>query len=138
MAPHNKIGTLGENIACRYLENRGFDIIERNYRKPWGEIDIISVKNGFLHFIEVKTVTRVTSNGTQRGEFRPEDAVHRWKQERMRRVIQSYLSDYKKRNVTRVTDQNSGEQNWQFDIVAIELNLEQKTSKVRFLEQMTL
>lgn len=37
-----KIGNLGENIACNFLEKKGFKIIERNYRKKWGEIDIIA------------------------------------------------------------------------------------------------
>jgi len=59
------IGDLGESLVCRYLENKGYSIIDRNYWKPWGEIDIIAKKNRFfskkeekLCFIEVKTVTR--------------------------------------------------------------------------------
>jgi Holliday junction resolvase-like predicted endonuclease len=33
-----KTGLLGENIACKYLSDRGFDVLERNYTKKWGEI----------------------------------------------------------------------------------------------------
>jgi len=52
-----KIGDLGEKIICNYLKDNGFDIIERNYQKPWGEIDIIVKKQEVIHFVEVKTVT---------------------------------------------------------------------------------
>ncbi len=53
-----KIGDLGEGISCNYLKNKGFSIIDRNYWKPWGEIDIIASKKGVIHFVEVKTVTQ--------------------------------------------------------------------------------
>ncbi|MCG2694717.1 YraN family protein, partial [Candidatus Parcubacteria bacterium] len=53
------IGNLGEGIACNYLKNEGFNIIERNYWKPWGEIDIIAQKGAILHFVEVKSVSSV-------------------------------------------------------------------------------
>ena len=51
---HLKTGQLGEDIACKYLISKGFTIIERNYRKKWGEIDIVSQKSGRIHFVEVK------------------------------------------------------------------------------------
>jgi len=50
---HISIGRLGEDIATGYLKNRGFHIITRNYRKKWGEIDIIAKKDNVLHFVEV-------------------------------------------------------------------------------------
>lgn len=55
------IGDLGEGVVCNYLKNKGFCVIQRNYWKPWGEIDIIAKKGNILHFIEVKTVTRETN-----------------------------------------------------------------------------
>ena len=48
-------GRLGEDAAAEELVRRGHRIIERNYRKPCGEIDIISEINGFIVFTEVKT-----------------------------------------------------------------------------------
>ncbi|MBV9159572.1 MAG: YraN family protein [Candidatus Kaiserbacteria bacterium] len=48
------IGDMGESIAAQYLERKGFRIIDRNYLKPWGEIDIIAEKSGIIHFVEVK------------------------------------------------------------------------------------
>ena len=41
---HLKVGKIGEDIACRYLKDKGYKIIERNFRRKWGEIDIICFK----------------------------------------------------------------------------------------------
>ena len=54
-----KVGNLGENLACRFLAERGFKIVERNYRKKWGELDIVAEKNkkdpewGFLIYSKI-------------------------------------------------------------------------------------
>lgn len=55
-----QIGILGEKIACNFLERKGFMVIERNYLRKWGEIDVIAQKSNILHFIEVKSVSCVT------------------------------------------------------------------------------
>jgi Holliday junction resolvase-like predicted endonuclease len=52
-----KTGNLGEDIAAMFLMKHGFGIIERNYLRKWGEIDIVAKKGGVLHFVEVKTVS---------------------------------------------------------------------------------
>lgn len=49
------IGKRGEDIAVKYLEENGMLIIDRNYRIPMGEIDIIGVESDILVFIEVKS-----------------------------------------------------------------------------------
>lgn len=48
-------GDAAEEIACEFLRNNGFDIIDRNVYSRFGEIDIIALKEGVLHFIEVKS-----------------------------------------------------------------------------------
>ncbi|MGN1423450.1 MAG: YraN family protein [Oscillospiraceae bacterium] len=48
-------GRLGEDAVCELLERRGHRIVERNYRRRSGEIDIISAIDGFIVFTEVKT-----------------------------------------------------------------------------------
>jgi len=47
-------GESGESMACRYLRDNGYTVIERNFKTPTGEIDIIAKKRGTLHFFEVK------------------------------------------------------------------------------------
>jgi Holliday junction resolvase-like predicted endonuclease len=57
MTQKSEIGKLGEDLACEHLIKRGYKIIERNFRKPWGELDIIvKQNNGTLVFVEVKTI----------------------------------------------------------------------------------
>ncbi|MCT4598739.1 MAG: YraN family protein [Vallitalea sp.] len=48
------IGTIGEDIACKYLKNNGYNIIDRNYRCRHGEIDIIAIHDEYIVFVEVK------------------------------------------------------------------------------------
>lgn len=52
------IGDYGEEKACDYLKNKGFEIIERNWRTRNGEIDIIVKKADLLVFVEVKTLPK--------------------------------------------------------------------------------
>jgi putative endonuclease len=51
----NPTAVLGENASCEYLEKKGYKILERNFRKGYGEIDIIALYQNTLVFIEVKT-----------------------------------------------------------------------------------
>ena len=53
-----KIGEIGENVAAKFLMKHGFAILDRNYTKKWGEIDIVAEKDNLLHFVEVKSVVR--------------------------------------------------------------------------------
>ncbi|WP_299105156.1 YraN family protein [uncultured Tenacibaculum sp.] len=55
MAEHNELGKKGEKIAVDYLLEKGFQIIERNYRFQKAEVDIIAKKDDLLIAIEVKT-----------------------------------------------------------------------------------
>jgi putative endonuclease len=83
-------GNKGEEIACNYLLERGFLLQERNYLKKWGEIDIIAIKDGILHFFEVKSSTISNKNN-----YRPEENVHDLKVRRLKRTIQTYLNERK-------------------------------------------
>ena len=62
------LGKMGERIACSYLNNLGYKIIELNYRGRWEEIDIIALDKDTLVFVEVKT--RMASD-----RLTPEDSM---------------------------------------------------------------
>jgi len=131
MAKHNEIGIIGEGVACKFLENKNFSVMCRNYRKKWGEIDIIAKKSGFLRFIEVKTVSRENIKNISRETLendRPEENIHQWKLKRLHRTIQSYLEE----------NRFSRETDWQFDVVVVFLDTQNKEAKIRFTENIIL
>ena len=53
----NTIAIKGEELAVQFLKEKGYKIIDRNFRKGYGEIDIIAINHGILVFVEVKTRT---------------------------------------------------------------------------------
>ena len=122
-----KTGNLGEDLACRYLEKHGHKIIERNYLKKCGEIDIITIKSNIIHFIEVKSVScEIDINKTS--DYRPEDNVHEWKLKRLSKTIQLYILE---KNV-------SHETNWIFDVITVYIDKEKLVSKIHTLENVVL
>lgn len=62
MGKTQKVGALGEELVARFLMKRGFTVTDRNFRKKWGELDVIAVKKNILHFVEVKSVSRSIFN----------------------------------------------------------------------------
>lgn len=129
--PKRHIGDTGEGVACRYLEKRGYTIVERNYLKPWGEIDIVAKKAEKLYFVEVKAVShekaRVGDGGDgSRETYRPEENVHPAKLKRLHRAIQTYLLDRK------VPEQVE----WQIDIACVYLDFSTRKATVEMLENI--
>jgi putative endonuclease len=55
MARHNTTGVLGEQLALKYLQEKGFTILHQNWRYSHWEVDVIASLKDTLHFIEVKT-----------------------------------------------------------------------------------
>ncbi len=80
----NTLGKEGEARAVSFLKEKGFRVLQRNYRTVFGEIDIIAQEGGVLVFIEVKT-----RSGDLFGY--PFEAVDRRKQEKMRKVALCYM-----------------------------------------------
>ena len=77
------IGNLGEDLARKYLEDRGYEILEQNYRNKYAEIDIVAKEKDTVVFVEVKT--RI---GEQLGT--PEDALNKNKMRRLVRKADMY------------------------------------------------
>ncbi len=83
----DNIGKFGENVASKYLKDKGYKIKERNYRTFLGEIDIICEYKGNIIFVEVKT-RRSDKFGY------PEEAVNLTKQRKIIKNALCYLSKY--------------------------------------------
>jgi putative endonuclease len=120
-----QVGKRGEDLAAEYLQQQGFSIVDRNYWKPWGEIDLIARREGELRFVEVKTVVR---RMIREDDYEPEDNIHPWKLKRLRRVIETYLlaNDW-------VDEEDL---DWQFDALAVYLDPAGDLLKIEHLEDL--
>ena len=132
-----KVGELGENIAVKFLVKHDFLILDRNYTKKWGEIDIVAEKNSKLYFIEVKSVSRETlntfipksyNNSDTRYQSRPEDNMHPWKLKRLSRTIQTYL----------LSKKISEDREWQVDLLVVYLCQKEKRARVKVVSDIIL
>jgi putative endonuclease len=90
--PRRHLGRLGEDLAVEHLERLGYEIVARNHRTRFGELDVVARAADVLVFCEVKT---------RRGNGRPWDALHELKQGQVRRMARAYLSDVQDRPRTR-------------------------------------
>ena len=86
-----ELGRLGEQAAAEHLVRRGFDIVERNYRTRWGELDIIAFDGETLAFCEVKA-RRVGHD-----ERNPLESVRTIKRSRIRKIAASWLIERTRR-----------------------------------------
>ncbi|MDO8519577.1 MAG: YraN family protein [Deltaproteobacteria bacterium] len=80
-----KKGDLGEDLAAKYLADRGFKVLLRNFRCKGGEVDLIATRSGELHFIEVKARSDAAFGG-------PVEAVDFRKQKRLTHAAHMYLA----------------------------------------------
>lgn len=85
MAQHNELGKLGEEVAIKYLQEKGYTIVEHNWFYDKYEIDIIARNGEWIVFVEVKTRTSY-----QWGN--PEDAVSKGKIKRIVEAADFYLN----------------------------------------------
>jgi putative endonuclease len=83
--PRPALGRLGEQLAAEHLIRRGFQIVERNYRTRWGELDIVAYDGRTLAFCEVKT-RRLNGPGRN-----PLESVHTRKRSKVRKMAGSWL-----------------------------------------------
>lgn len=127
-----KIGEIGENIACNFLMKHGFSIKEQNYTKKWGEIDIVAEKEEKLYFIEVKSVSRENLadviHETSKDEYRPEENMHPWKLKRISKTIQTYL----------ISKNVSDETEWQVDLLIVYMDFINKKAKIKVVKDIVL
>lgn len=109
------LGAWGEDQAVEYLRLQGMKILQRNYRTPVGEIDIIAKNKKFLVFVEVKTRRGVAFGS-------PQEAVGERKQRQIIRTCQWYLQEHK-----------CGKLQPRFDVAAV-LSEKDGTAQITYLE----
>ncbi|HWP60978.1 MAG TPA: YraN family protein [Candidatus Paceibacterota bacterium] len=121
-----EIGALGEQIAAGFLEQKGFTVIERNYRKPWGEIDLIAEKGDSVRFVEVKTVSRerIEDISREMGKYSPEEQVHQFKLKKVARTAEMYMAN------------KNDNRDFQVDVVAVFLDHSTRKARCRLYEQV--
>jgi len=105
--PRCERGRTGEALACNFLEQDGYKILQTNFRTRYGEIDIIARRGDAIAFIEVKS-----RSGRSHGE--PFEAVNARKQNQIRRMAAMWLAahsgDTELRSCT-----------FRFDVVSVKL-----------------
>ncbi|MGB3632911.1 MAG: YraN family protein, partial [Rubrobacteraceae bacterium] len=81
-----RTGDRGETLAVQHLSDAGYELVERNYRTRYGEIDLILRDGETLVFVEVKL-----RSGTGYGD--PLESVTLRKQEQIRNIAEQYLAE---------------------------------------------
>ena len=100
MSHNQRIGKWGEETAAEYLSQRGYEIIARNIRTPYGEIDIVARQKDIAIFVEVKTRTSNTMG-------LPEESITPRKRQHMISAAEHYAAENEINH-------------WQVDVIAIE------------------
>ncbi len=125
------IGNIGEDVACKFLETRDFVVMARNFRRKWGEIDIIAHRKSdpdrmckVIHFFEVKSVT------SYRTDHSPEENVHSFKRRQIKRMIQTYLAE--------IESSTKGGAGFEFHVLSVYLDMESRHAHVRWLSNIIL
>ncbi len=123
---NRKKGSIGEEIATNHLIKRGFTVSKRNYRKPWGELDIIAVKDNTVHFFEVKSITVTSFMLTN--SHTPEENVHAFKLKQIRKMVRTYFSE----------NRIHSEVQFQFHVLCVYMNTTRRLARVRWLRNIIL
>ena len=110
------LGQTGESLAARELERRGYRIVERNWRCPIGEIDIVAEKDGALVIVEVRT-----RRGDERGT--PQESITPAKQTKLIELALTYLQEH-----------DIADRDWRIDVVAVEMSPRGKLLRIDVVE----
>lgn len=125
-ATHSDIGQIGERATAALYKKQGFELVCMNYRKPFGEIDVIVRDSNILIFIEVKSVScRTFEDGY--GGYNPGERIHAKKQGRLRKTITAFLSE---------CDFHVAE--WRFDIALALVNTSERKVRIERIENVIL
>ncbi len=130
------LGRLGEMLIVKHLRAKGFEHLDSNYLKSYGEIDLVMRYKGKIHFFEVKTVSRENMIGNigdfhvihETNKHKPEENVSRWKITKLSRMVETYLME---RRIPESVE-------WQFHIAIVYLDRVNKKAGIRFLRDIPM
>lgn len=122
-------------LIVKHLSAKGFSLIEANYLRRCGEIDLVMKNRGIIHFIEVKTVSRETIIGNtgdfhvihETNKYKPEQNVSPTKLRKISLTVQWYLDE-----------RGIKDTNWQFDVALVYLDRVNNKAGIRFLRDIPL
>ena len=125
-----KIGDFGEKLAQQYLIEHNFTIIETNYWRKWGEIDVIAADtDGITHFVEVKTVSYETKGKLEYAitsdSWRPEEQVTDRKLHQIHKAVKTWISE------------NEYMGDFMIDVLAIQMVPSETYASVNYIENVT-
>jgi len=118
---NRELGKRGEEIAAKYLQGKGFQVLEQNFSTKFGEIDLVAEKAGILHFVEVKL-----KQGEDFGT--PEEMINPEKLTRVQNMADYYLMAK--------TDMEEKYQQRQIDAVCIVLGLGGEVVRINLYENL--
>lgn len=123
--PEVNIGALGEDIARKFLVSKGYRILESNFRRPWGEIDVIAEKGGIVRFVEVKAAAGSWADISRESSgLNPEERIHSAKLQKIVRTAELYMQ------------KKGGEQEYQIDAVGVLMDTVLRKARCRLFEQI--
>ncbi len=121
----SQTGELGETIACTFLESKGFKVMERNYRKPWGEIDVIASYKNIVHFVEVKSFSgNLGIISRENNSYRPEEQIHSGKLRKIVRTAMLYMESH------------ADDREYQIDAIGVILDPNTRKARCTLYEQI--
>jgi len=119
-----QLGAFGEKIAIKYLQGKGYKILDKNFFKKevlgprTGEVDIIAKKEDVISFVEVKTLRNLITL------IEPEEKINFFKKKKLIKTAQAWL----------LKNRISLDAKWQIDIISIKIDLNTKRAKIRHFE----
>jgi putative endonuclease len=114
----NLLGEAGEKLAAAFLKQKGYHILQTNFRCRAGEIDIVAEQAGDLVFIEVRSKSNSNFGS-------PEESLTGQKKAHLEAAVETYLQRLPQ-----------PPQNWRVDLVAVELDQRQKLRRIELLENV--
>jgi len=118
----SSVGLYAEQVAEQYLSGKGYEVLDRNWRRPWGELDLVAYKDGVVVVVEVK------ANSMAGSHFDPEVRADWHKIQKVVRTARTWL----------VYRKYPDDQEWQVDVVSVIFDRINKNAKIRHFKNIDL